>query len=96
MVTLLQVGLDLQSITKQVVANIHIPTERIFDDTAEDRTKIKAVEWLCFDPLQRFEALYQANALARTLLVTWSQPLASDGNDYFLLRSLRGGVSWTL
>jgi nuclear pore complex protein Nup107 len=34
-------------------------------DAAADETRVRALGWLCFDPLQRTEAMRQANALMR-------------------------------
>jgi nuclear pore complex protein Nup107 len=34
-------------------------------DSATDEARVRALDWLCFDPLQRTEAMRQANALMR-------------------------------
>jgi nuclear pore complex protein Nup107 len=70
--------LDVPQITKRVVEIIRqgspeeVPSQEISLHsnaiTLEDSTKIRAIEWLCFDPSQRAEALYQSNALARVFL----------------------------
>lgn len=36
--------------------------------TVEDKTKIKSIEWLCFDPSQRLEALIQSNLVLRNFI----------------------------
>lgn len=67
--------LNLPEITKRVVEIIRNSTqEDMVQDvapnriTADDLKKIKAIEWLCFDPSQRTEALFQSNAVVRAFL----------------------------
>lgn len=73
-----QCGLDVVRITKLVVENIR---NRDFTDikmdidltleavtTQEDLLKIEALDWLIFNPVQRSEALRQANAIMRVFL----------------------------
>jgi nuclear pore complex protein Nup107 len=44
------------------------------DDTisSDDEFKIKAIEWLCFDPSQRLDAIIQANGLLREFIGIYS------------------------
>eukprot|EP00163_Fabomonas_tropica_P016504 TRINITY_DN2958_c0_g2_i6.p1 TRINITY_DN2958_c0_g2~~TRINITY_DN2958_c0_g2_i6.p1 ORF type:complete len:505 (+),score=123.46 TRINITY_DN2958_c0_g2_i6:1072-2586(+) len=66
-----QAGLEVTSITKAVVSNIRGSAQNdVSKDTLvtnqvteADLNKIRALEWLCFDPTQRAEALKQSNEL---------------------------------
>ncbi|ROT76853.1 hypothetical protein C7M84_004545 [Penaeus vannamei] len=70
------VGLDTRAITSTVVTNIRLSGSRdpenevVSETTGDDRVKISAIDWLLYDPKQRVEALRQANALLRTLLIS--------------------------
>ncbi|KAK2163756.1 hypothetical protein LSH36_74g00028 [Paralvinella palmiformis] len=76
----LKAGLDVPSITKLVVENIRSRDSADFSGdadapldvttTKEDQLKIDAIDWLVFNPLQRAEALKQANALMRNFLAS--------------------------
>jgi Nuclear pore protein 84 / 107 len=72
-------GLDIHAITKRITSlAVHAPDGTALPTSssssldqkvsAEDEQKIQAVEWLCFDPAQRVDALLQSNSLARVLL----------------------------
>lgn len=70
------VGLDTRAITSTVVTNIRLSGSRdpenevVSETTGDDRVKISAIDWLLYDPKQRVEALRQASALLRTLLIS--------------------------
>lgn len=74
-----EAGLDVPLITKTVVENVRkkqLALNELPDKdsklqptlTPEDEQKINSLNWLMFDPLQRTEALIQANALMRYFL----------------------------
>ena len=67
-------GLDVKLITKTVVVNIREsnPDEMEMENivTDSDKKKIEAIEWLIFEPLQRIDALIQANAMVRAFLAS--------------------------
>lgn len=48
-----------------VICLMHMPRLVLFK---EDKEKLKAIEWLLFDPSLRYEAMFQANSLARMFL----------------------------
>lgn len=47
------------------VIALPVAVEASSSDVAADETRVRALGWLCFDPLQRTEAMRQANALMR-------------------------------
>jgi len=68
--------LDVPQITKCVVEIIRKTSQEDITEeinniiTFEDLKKISAIEWLCFDPSQRHEALYQSNLLAGSFIAS--------------------------
>lgn len=67
-----QAGLDLKSITIQIVENIRAKDyeKENVDDGAFDDMKINAISWLLYDESQRVEAVKQANAICRLFLAS--------------------------
>ncbi|KNC55585.1 nuclear pore complex protein Nup107 [Thecamonas trahens ATCC 50062] len=68
--------LDVRAITSQVVRNIYLASEA----EASDERKVHSLQWLCFYPDQRAEALVQANALARSLLLAHVESARFDAS----------------
>lgn len=67
-------GLTVNSITRMLVETVRSENlaEATCSDTNQvsdsDQEKIDAIEWMTFDPLQRSEAMKQANAIMRSFL----------------------------
>lgn len=94
-------GLDIPAITR-LVADKVVNTKQAFlkidknipfleySVSAEDEAKIKALEWLCYDPEQQLEALQLANSLVRSFLL--SGKLSAAQRTYERLTELQGIV----
>ena len=72
-----QSQLDVSQITKEVVKLIKEKNsftnkieEHNTDITPNDIQLMKAIEWLCFDPQQRIDALEQCNSIARYFITS--------------------------
>ncbi|ELU05475.1 hypothetical protein CAPTEDRAFT_176040 [Capitella teleta] len=69
-------GLTVNSITRMLVETVRSENlaEATCSDTNQvsdsDQEKIDAIEWMTFDPLQRSEAMKQANAIMRSFLAS--------------------------
>lgn len=56
--------------------------------TEAEKEKIRAIEWLCFDPKHRAQALIQSNAVARSFIGT-SLTTTSDNSQHLNELKLR-------
>ncbi|KAL6070967.1 Nuclear pore complex protein [Balamuthia mandrillaris] len=100
-------GLNTNQITKRVVHIIQTSSleeeekEEISSAsaanqiTAEDENKIRAIEWLTFDPQQRAEALIQSNSLARKFLLQGKHTSARRLLDFVPRDSVAVIQQWT-
>ncbi|XP_062520913.1 nuclear pore complex protein Nup107-like [Corticium candelabrum] len=83
-------GLNVQDITRVVMENIRNIEQEDFTLTATyvapletdisevDKKKVAAIDWLMFEPSQRYDALMQSNAIIRGFLATGKLSAARD------------------